>query len=766
VFFLGRSISRTFLSAGAALAATAGLSGFAQSAPGAGAGGAGAPGAGEEVAAALGGPLVEPGGTLAEEVDQDTVFVLGRRVSSSIATLPSVEDAAQVINVISGALLAEQGVTTLEQALRNVPGITTQIGEGGVMNGDQFFIRGLSAKDDIYTDGLRDFGVFTRDSFNFSQIEVLKGPSSTTLGRGTTGGGINTSSKAPYLETGGALSLAAGSADYLRATGDWNQALSDDIAVRLNVMVHQNEVEGRDAIQSERWGIAPSIGFGLSARTSFTLSALHQEDDRVPDYGIPTVLLAGRGLPADRFGVPTSNFYGYGSDTDETTVDTVTARLRHLASDTLTFTSDTKVGVYTRYFQQTAPGQCAAACVTALTDSDPLTVPMVAIGGPGPYDQTTTGVQNVSTLTLTAPISGFRNELLAGWDVSWQNNDRDQFNYATTGPTARIPKNFLAPARSPDPTLQAVRNNVRDSTARDVSLFVSNRFWFSDRWSVSGGVRAQWFEMDQNTTAFTVNPATGAVTSVYTPLSSNSDFVTPRASVMWEPTPAQSYYLSYATSATPPGTTVANGSATTGATSELDPEENESLEAGAKFSLFEDRLLVQTAIFQVNKNNAKDIDPSSGLITAQSGDSQEVTGFEVGAGGRLTNEWAINASYALTESEITESTTPANIGNRVQFSPRQAASLWTTYDFSGALLGLQVGGGVTYQDEVPLNPANTAFAPDYVTFDALVSYAVDRYRLSLNAYNLADELFYSQVHGNRLVPAAGRTVTATLGVAF
>jgi catecholate siderophore receptor len=711
----------------------------------------------------------------AAEDDQqrsDTVYVFGRKVTSSIATLPNANDAPQVINVITAETLAEQGVTSLEQALRNVPGITTQIGEGGVMNGDQFFIRGLAAKDDIYTDGLRDFGVYTRDSFNYGQIEVLKGPSSTTLGRGTTGGGINTTSKTPYLETGGSATLAGGSAEYARATADWNQVLGDGIAVRLNAMVHQNEVEGRDLIRSERWGVAPSIGFGLGGGTSFTLAALYQEDERVPDYGLPTATMNGLGVPVSELGVPSSVFYGFEADTDESQVFTVTARLRHEVNDDLLLTSDTKYGNYVRYFQQT-PVSCNATCATALTDGDLATIPSISVGGPGPYDQTTNGVQNVSTLSYTGPLGGLRNELLAGWDVSWQNNDRDQFNYASR----LAAKTLFDPVHTPNPTLAAVRNNVRDSTAKDVSLFISDRLWLNEQWSVSAGLRAQWYEIDQNTTAFTVSGA-GAVTSTYTPLSSDSEFVTPRVSLIWEPTMSSSYYVSYATSATPPGITVSNGSTISATTQDLEPEENESIEAGAKFQLFGDKLLVQGAVFQVKKNNAKEIDPLSGLYTASSGDSQEVTGFEIGAGGAITEQWSFNASYTYLDTETTDAApvacsplpctpTPSpNLGKRVAFSPENAASLWTTYNFIGALAGLEIGAGVSYQSDVALNAANTAFSPEYTSLDGLISYGFDRYRISLNAYNLTDELFYSQVHGSRVVPAPGRNFVATLGVVF
>jgi catecholate siderophore receptor len=702
----------------------------------------------------------------------DKVFVFGRKVVTSISTLPGdPRDVPQVVNVISAETMAEQGVTSLEQALRNVPGITTQIGEGGTMNGDQFFIRGFAAKDDIYTDGLRDFGVFTRDSFNFGQVEVLKGPSSTVLGRGTTGGGINTTTKTPFLDNSSNVTVAGGSAEYERATLDWNRKLGDSTAVRLNAMVHHNAVEGRDMVESDRWGVAPSIGFGLDGKTTLTIAGLYQKDDRVPDYGIPTVTFPnGRIVPFSELGVRSENYYGYTSDKDRSEVYTVTARLKHQASDWLTLTSDTKFGSYTRYFQQTVPNGCTAACATNFLDNDPATIPLINIGGPGPYDQTTLGVQNVSTASITAPIGGFRNEFIGGFDVSWQTNDRDQFNYLP----ARSPKNVLTPEHSPAPTLSPVKNNTRESSARDVSLFLNDRFWFTPQWSVSAGVRTEWYEFDQNTTAFTATTGTppAVASTTYTPLSANSQFTSPKLALIWEPSPKISYYVSYATSATPPGITVSNGSAirTPGAGSsltqgDLDPEKTTSYEVGAKFSLFGDRALVQASIFDVKKNNAKEIDPLSGdLLT--SGDGQEAKGIELGVGGQLTRLWGVNLSYAYTDAKTIDSTTPAEIGRQVQFVPKNAASLWSTYNFEGVLAGLQVGGGVTYQDRVFLNSTNTSQTPSYISFDGLVSYAFDRYRISVNAYNLTDEFYYSQVNSNRVVPAPGRSFVATLGVAF
>ena len=63
-------------------------------------------------------------------------------------------------------------------------------------------------------------------------------------------------------------------------------------------------------------------------------------------------------------------------------------------------------------------------------------------------------------------------------------------------------------------------------------------------------------------------------------------------------------------------------------------------------------------------------------------------------------------------------------------------------------------------------PLGLPFAPGYTTLDGLVSYAWDRFRVSLNGYNLSDETYYAQVHGNRVTPGQGRTFIATLGVVY
>ncbi|MEZ5286130.1 MAG: TonB-dependent receptor plug domain-containing protein [Vicinamibacterales bacterium] len=225
---------------------------------------------------------------------RESVEVTGRMpgVTSPKLTEP-LRDIPQTITVIPRAVMEAQAATTLRDVLRNVAGITFQAGEGGVPAGDQLSIRGFSARTDMFVDGVRDFGGYSRDSFNMEQVEVAKGPTSAIAGRGSTGGAINQVSKAPTDAPVLDATFGAGSASYQRSTIDINQPVKDSpipgLAVRLNAMWTDTDVPNRDYVSSERWGIAPSVALGLGGRTRATISYFKLAQDNLPEYGLPWV---------------------------------------------------------------------------------------------------------------------------------------------------------------------------------------------------------------------------------------------------------------------------------------------------------------------------------------------------------------------------------------------------------------------------------------------------------------------------------------------
>ena len=96
-------------------------------------------------------------------------------------------DVPQSINVVPQSVLRDQGADSLEDALKNVPGIGLSNGDG---QRDQVTIRGFSAIGDQYIDGIRDDALYFRDMSNIERVEVIKGPAAVLYGRGSSGGVI------------------------------------------------------------------------------------------------------------------------------------------------------------------------------------------------------------------------------------------------------------------------------------------------------------------------------------------------------------------------------------------------------------------------------------------------------------------------------------------------------------------------------------------------------------------------------------------------
>jgi catecholate siderophore receptor len=680
--------------------------------------------------------------------------------TTGLGRLPgTIQDTPQIVNVVPQVVMEQQGVTTLDQALRNVPGVTVSIGEGnGGLNGDQFRIRGFDAKGDIYLDGLRDFGVYVRDSFNMDAVQVFKGPSSESFGMGTTGGAINVQSKQAHLGDAYNVEGQFGTGPLARGTFDINKQIDATTAARFNGMVHQSDIADRDHVKSDRWGFSAALGFGLGTDTTWRLNYMHQHGDRTPDYGVPIVTPPGAavGRPITEFGVPRSFNYGKATDKDVSDVDLLTSRFSKTLNDWLTIQNDARLAYYTRDFSTSAPG-CNAACSASFFGGGN---PQFTYGGGNPaYQQRSWGIQNISTAVMKFNTGFLRHELIAGLDLFYQHDNR--YGISTVGvpgtpgkvpPTAWMP-NWGAVGSY---YLTMNPNNIKRTKGTDVGLFASDRIWFTDQISILGGVR--W---DKYASEYNLHDATG-----WNQYKEDTSFASPKASLIWEPTKNQTYYISYATSASPPGQYVANAPNPLNPNqSALEPEKNKSYEIGAKIGLLDGQLGLTGALFQIEKDNARYTDPLTGDVLA-TGEKQRVRGIELGASGQITEEWTVNAAYSYMKSKVQ---TGEFTGNDVGNVPENAVSLWTTYDIAplAKLPGkLLLGGGVFYQSGVFTASSNLYEVPANFSVDAMISYEYQNYRIALNGYNLTDELNYNASFNARAIPASGRTLLLTVGATF
>ena len=720
-------------------------------------------------------------GPPASSGDLSTVVVTGRQ--PSLDTLPrKILDTPQSVNVIGAQLLQEQSGASLSDALKNVPGITLNAGEGGT-HGDLVNLRGFSAGDDYFMDGLRDTGLYDRDAFDYDSVEVYKGPASTLFGRGSTGGVINQVMKAPRLSPLLGFSVTGGTNSELRATADINQPFGDHAAARLNVMGQRNLIEGRPFAKTQRWGIAPAIAFGIGTPTSGWLKFLHQQEDNIPDYGVP--FLFDRPAPVGR-----GTYYGLPSDDIfKTKVDVLTGRIQHTFNENWSVSDTARYGHY--YFMSretaliygsgncfssdTAPGFFAGAPLCG-SGSVPGQVPVAANNPYFPVLGTPVGsifvlrdrpsgngtietVMNDLDLTTHFVTGPFVHTLVFGFEYD---NERADLVRFVNQDTLITPVPILAPDPfEAFPGTQTTVNQTPRTGTDTKGAYATDTINLSERWLLTGAIRYDDF-------AASFDQPFGHTPSHF----DHTDTIwSPRAALVFKPTTESSVYFSYGTSFDPS----AENLALSASNAALPPEKDRTYELGAKVQVLDNMLSLTAAVFDTEMTNARITDPLQPALQELAG-TEKVKGGEIGIQGRLTRHLDVVGGYTYLDAKAVGLAAPG-VEGPVHNTARNQANLWTNYEFDS---GLHLGFGLNYIGERLagtdnlLNPGTISIpsVPGYVTLDAAIAYRVNRrVTLQLNGLNLTDEFYYAnsyftRPYENHTVPGPGRTLLLTARVSL
>lgn len=678
-------------------------------------------------------------GTISDGNPLSQVTVSGVRTVLHDKLAESEQNAPQSITVVTHQLMAAQGTTNLEDALRNVPGITLNAGEGAA-RGDTVNLRGFSAFNDFFLDGIRDAAVYTRDDFDLQSIEVLKGPGAVLFGRGSTGGAINQVSKAPRLTPLEEVTTELGTNDFYRATADLDTPIAPSAAVRLNLMGQSSAVAERDQVRNRRWGVAPTVAFGIGGPDSLILAYLHQQEDNIPDSGIP--FLDGRPAPVRR-----NAFFGLASDRATTDVDVLTARYLHELSDNLSLADTLRYSHSEFDYQFESPnfGDDAPSAATPIGD--------IMVGRDAPASS---GVETNldDQLDLTARFNtGFvAHTLVAGIEIARQTADIDRYRNPFDSDTNWVPE---TPLLDPDPYAARPAEPVvsRQATvAPSGGAYVIDTLGLGQHVDLTAGFRYDYFSARYQ--SLTVQ--NGAVLRLH----ELNRLGSPRASLVIKPTPRQTYYVSYGTSFDPS----AEALTLTTETADLGPVKARSFEAGAKSLWLDGGLMLTAALFRTEVDNAQTNDPNNPTITVLNG-NERVDGAELQATGHLTPRWEIFSGYTYLNGRTLASGTAADVGKLMPNAAHHSLNLWTEYQLSK---DWEIGGGGNWLSYRYADSAQTAYIPGHVVWNAMVSYdASPSLNLQLNAHNIFNRLYYdgsyyNSVTENHVIPGAGRSVTLTL----
>ncbi|MGJ7549395.1 TonB-dependent receptor [Pseudomonas alloputida] len=710
------------------------------------------------------------------------------KASSQKYTAPLV-DTPRSVTVIPQQVIKDTNALTLQDALRTVPGITFGAGEGGNPQGDRPFIRGFDAQGDTYLDGVRDTGAQTREIFAIESVEVAKGPNSAIGGRGAAGGTINLVSKRAHLGNSLDGAWTWGSDQTQRYTFDGNYQFSDTVAGRLNLMTHESNVAGRDKVNYDRWGIAPSLAFGLGTATRVNLDYYHLESDDLPDSGIPYTIPTGGSAartsahpskPND--GGDSDNFYGL-TDRDfrKSRVDIATFAIEHDLTDALTIKNTFRHGNSMQDYILTQPDDSKGN-----------------VNNGSVWRRANTRVGNTSTTTNQTDLfgefylGGMKNSFSTGIELSREESDRESYNVDTDtvaggaantnctpgmiGATSGYNCTSLSNPNPDDPWNGAISRNYAGTNTKSNTraIYVFDTLELSPQWLLNMGLRYDHFDTQYR--GYNANGSTAVSTKgIVSKGKDTSEFVTGQLGLVWKPADNGSIYVSYATSATPPGAMLGEGTEgnplgnTTDRSgnllsSDMEPEETTNYEIGTKWDLLDERLSLAAALFRTEKENAR---VQVNTTTYENVGETRVQGIELSASGKITDKWQVFAGYTYMQARQIDGGPlgKANDGNQLPNTPNNSASLWTTYSITPKLT---VGGGAFYVDDVYGSVANTTMVDSYVRYDAMAAYKLTKnVDLQLNVQNLTNEVYYDKAFSTHFAnQAAGRTALLTTSVHF
>jgi catecholate siderophore receptor len=665
------------------------------------------------------------------------------RSANGLLTEPLV-NTPKTITVLPAEVLHDLGATSFRDIFRTQPGITLGTGEGGNAFGDRIFIRGFDARNDVYIDGMRDPGVGQRETFAVQQVEIVKGPSSLLAGRGTTGGAVSLVSKQASQTNATDLDLTVGTDNLYRATVDWNRKVTDDFAVRVNLMGHTQDTPGRDEVFSDRWGAAAALLYQPTDALALRFDYYHLTMDYMPDWGLPYDIRINAPFEVDR-----DNFYGVlKRDFGDVDADIYSGSLDYQFSDNLRAHTILRVG------------ETGSAYVVSAPEGPNATLRTVNANAKF-RDATTKSWYNQTNLTWDFNTGRIGHTLVAGFEIGHEETKNNTFNFVECGAGACVGVSNTVVQNLDNPNPNIAFSGAAYPTGYTIIETETKAGYFIDtmklgpHWQVVLGARYDDYESGVRGTGTTVRR------------SSQSTYWNYQASIVYKPTEASTLYASYATSSNPSceqlDSVALDYTGCDVRVVALDPIDNRSFELGYKM-LVNDHLNASVALFQIDRDGVPIV--FAGAVGLQ---DQRFQGVEFGVAGNLTNKWSLFGGLTLITHEITDSPNTAEIGRGFPNVSDSSFSLTLRHQITDRL---HLGGTATYASEKSggTTSAGTTLVPDYWRFDAFGGFKIrEGMELSFNVLNIGDERYFDALYRSAppfVYVAPGRSASITLDIEF
>ncbi len=690
-----------------------------------------------------------------------------------------IADTPKSITVLTREVLQDKDATSLKEVARTTPGVTIGTGEGGNAFGDRFFIRGFDARNDVFVDGIRDPAVNIRENFFTEQIEILKGPSSTLDGRGTTGGALNIVTKQATTDSSFYIADSKFASDATkRVTLDVNQVINPTLAIRLDGMWQNADVSERDYTTDDRWGGLAAVKW--TPTDTFTLSAnyIHSDLNGLPDFGVPYNTVAGG--PVTSFGVPRDTYYGFvNRDFQIATQDIGTVNAEYKINDFVTVSNKFRDEHSVLNYIGTIPEQGTGSNGSCNSNGGNFTNPnpatwMVCLNPLSRY-QVTDVLADQTFATFKFDTGPVRNTVVTGTEFSRETVSIDSYNglnseavgtgafaNGSIGPVPVLnPPNFLTfgtPSLTGDPDVIPVDTK---------SIFALETANYRDFVILTAGLRFDQYNISASKAGYpTVSDASGMWNY--------------NLGLVVKPWPIASVYAAYGTSSEPVGAELDGTSANYGGlnpTSPINqifgPVEAKAAEVGTKWELLDRHLLATAALFRTDVSNARELIPTGypNAGTIQAGAAYHVQGIDLGAEGKFTEKWSVYTGVVLMNNRIDASAVPSNVGLPLAFIANQSFNVLTKYKINQYL---EVGGQATYRSKIYggtlLAADQGTVLPSYWRFDAFIEgYVFKNYEWKIFVNNIFNTLYYDAFYQSAapfVLAAPGRVIGGMITARF
>ncbi|MET4385139.1 catecholate siderophore receptor [Bradyrhizobium sp. F1.4.3] len=718
------------------------------------------------------------------------------------------------ITVLTKDVLEDKNATTLKQAILSTAGVTLGTGEGGNAFGDRFFIRGFDARNDIFIDGVRDSGVSVRENFFTEQVEILRGPGSTFAGRGVAGGAINIVTKQATTEKSFYnMDTTFGTDQTKRVTLDVNQVINPTLAIRAGGLFQDADVAGRDRVKDNRDGAFVATTWKPTDAITITGNYIHTELTGIPDFGVPYYrpsMTSTAGGPFPDFGVNRNNFYGFvNRDFYRTGQDIGTINAEVQITPDLLLTNKIRESHSTQNYIGTLPES------PTLAAGAPFTAYTLTANPQSRYQATDVFANQTEATYKFNDYVGFRHTLLAGIEYDNERSSIDSYTglgseittgttvFTGSGSTSGVSVFNPQATDNPFPIPGGLTGRPTKIGIETVSGYVMDSANYRDLLILNGGFRYDDYSI--KTSGY------GTISGVTTSGSQQAQFGIPdfNLGLTLKPLPNGSVYAAYATSANPvgaefDGTSTAYGGINPvlagGNTQIFGPEKNKAIEIGTKWELFDRRLLVTAALFQTEKENAREAQnitaatpaakipagcsysPPAGTTTVScitAGAAYRIRGIDLGVGGKITDKWSVFGGLVLMQSEVTKSLAPSpntalyptNVGLPLANIAHQSFSMLSKYQINDIW---ELGGQAVYRSKIyggTLLAANQGTSiPSYWRFDVFAEAKINKnWQVKLFVNNIFDKRYYDALYQSAapfVLEAPGRAAYLVLSARY